>query len=226
MNRLEATINELASFFQIPPPRYVLGSLQTAGSEAVMDASTYTIHFSSTSPSLAVVAHEMAHATHVYYGIACKTPVCEAFASIFEEYWLKRKGMGGRSHPVFSCSNCRYPVFSTGGLGKCLRCKSTYSMMGEGMHFICSYCRAPVKVEGIHAVCRCGYVYRKIHGKPEIPAKKIVGTTLTTALGSAILASTIYGKFPPKTREEVSSVVGAFTAGGFVALLVSLMAIE
>ncbi|MEM1522263.1 MAG: hypothetical protein QXU69_04515 [Thermofilaceae archaeon] len=62
-----------------------------------------------------VVAHEVAHHSHVRYGIPCRTSECEAFANMFEELWIRMKR--GRGH-IHSCPSCGYPIVTA----KCLRC--------------------------------------------------------------------------------------------------------
>ncbi|MEM2339428.1 MAG: hypothetical protein QXW83_04425 [Nitrososphaerales archaeon] len=68
------------------------------------------------------------------------------------------------------------------------------------------------------------YEYQDTQGVKEIDIWRVIGMALATALGGAILNGAIYGRVPPKTREEYAQILGAFTASGFVGLLAGLIA--
>jgi len=77
---------------------------------------------------LRVVAHEMAHHIHSHYGVPCTVPEAEAFASLFEEAWVRAKRRG-LSYPVSKC-RCGFPLYPVGEVVRCPRCRASYRAYG------------------------------------------------------------------------------------------------
>jgi len=72
-----------------------------------------------------VVAHEMAHHIHVYYGVPCSVPEAETFASMFEEAWVRARRRG-YSYPVTSCRVCGFPLYPVSETVVCPKCRNVY----------------------------------------------------------------------------------------------------
>lgn len=122
MSDVEQLITQLSNIFNIPPPRYILGSPLAGNHEAVFDTATYTIHFKSNNPHPRVVIHEVAHAAHTYYNVPLSRSEAEAFARTFERVWYEGHGQ------LTKCQVCGYPLplAYEGNEITCPRCKTTY----------------------------------------------------------------------------------------------------
>jgi len=139
-------VKEICDFFRIPPPPIVF---ERDGLGRFEDGVIYLSPDLSGDLLYAVAAHEAAHASHVYYGIPCPTPECEAYAEMFEKVWLAKHR--GQSIRYSRCVRCGYPVLLN--YGGCLRC---------GGMLKCSRCGGVVYTYGDKAVCsRCGATYVK-----------------------------------------------------------------
>ena len=115
------TASEVSKFFGIPIPKVIFSPIGTYG--IYYDG---TIVLSTNIPMEkveGVVAHEVAHASHHYFGIPCHTHECEAFASVFEDYWTRRKRL-------LKCSKCSYPLLPRSSLFLCLKCSTAYAKRG------------------------------------------------------------------------------------------------
>lgn len=116
------TAQEIANKFNVPLPRIVIGNYPTG------EYTNGTIHIPADLPpdiTLRMIAHEMAHHIHSYYGVPCNVPEAETFASMFEDAWVKMK-KGGYSYPVMPCQVCGFKLFMYGNHIICPKCKSTY----------------------------------------------------------------------------------------------------
>jgi hypothetical protein len=67
----------------------------------------------------------MAHHIHVTFGVPCSVPEAEAFASMFEEAWVRAKRRG-YSYPVTPCRICGFPLYPVSDTVVCPKCKSVY----------------------------------------------------------------------------------------------------
>lgn len=113
---------EIASKFNIPLPRIVVGNYPTA---EYVDG---VIHLPANLPPdflTRVVAHEMAHHIHSYFGVPCNVPEAETFASMFEEAWVRMK-QHGYNYPTMSCHVCGFKLFMYSNRVTCPKCKATY----------------------------------------------------------------------------------------------------
>ncbi|MEM2163689.1 MAG: hypothetical protein QXR62_04615 [Candidatus Bathyarchaeia archaeon] len=180
--------SELSSFFKTPPPRIVF--LDTPNPGYYEDGTIYLSTKLTPENLERVLAHEYAHHSHVYYGIPCRTPECEAYARMFEELWMRMKRR--QKAQIYSCPSCGYPLLFYSNTAKCLRCHEIYKL------------------------------YRVKQYRMQGDIAPIIAKAILTGLGGALLTSIIYGKFPPKTREEMGALVGATVASSFVGLLASL----
>lgn len=147
---------EVCSFFNMPLPHIIITpNLSTLGE--CVDTTVYLkSNVALSKPE--VVAHELAHYSHVYYGIPCRTPECETYARIFEEVWKASRGRGGLQQYKHSCTVCGYPLLQT----KCLKCSTDYSYNGESMK--CIVCGRTIYTSGSPRVIRCpacGAVYER-----------------------------------------------------------------
>jgi len=113
----------------VPIPRIVFGNYPTAEYVAGVIHLPYNL-----SPELALrmTAHEMAHHIHSYFGVPCTTPEAEAFASMFEEAWVKMK-MHGYQYPVMSCQVCGFKLFMYSNRVTCPKCGSVYRRSSPGL---------------------------------------------------------------------------------------------
>jgi len=95
LKSVEEVIAEVSSIFRIPPPRYDY-DLSECGSFTVacFDPLTYTIHLPSPSVDPGVVAHEVGHAAHSYYGIEAGSEEYETFAQFTEQLYKAWKTQG------------------------------------------------------------------------------------------------------------------------------------
>jgi rubrerythrin len=82
----------------------------------------------------------------------------------------------------------------------------------------CRVCGTPMFMyDG--AVCpTCGTTYKYVSG-----AGPVIIAAIGAGLASAVLASMIYGKFPPRGKDEIGQFAGNFLASSFVSLLAGLV---
>jgi len=163
--------DEICKFFNIPIPKIVIKEDIPSLGECV-DTTVYL------KPGVArsrpeVVAHEIAHVSHVYYGIPCRTPECEAYAIIFENVW---KASRGRSLKRVSCPTCGYPLMFQSRVAKCLKCGKTYLYNGGIMQ--CVVCGRPLETGPSVIRCSCGAVYRKAYRYPGSLTDFLLGTVI------------------------------------------------
>jgi len=122
MSLVYSTAQEIASKFNVPLPKIVIGNYPTG---EYVDG---TIHLPANLPpqvAVRIVAHEMAHHIHSYFGVPCSVPEAEVFASMFEEAWVRMKERG-YNYPVMPCRVCGFKLFMYGNRIVCPKCKSTY----------------------------------------------------------------------------------------------------
>lgn len=223
-------VKEIADFFKIPAPAVVIDpSLDVEG---IFLPDSYTIIFKRPNPSPAVVAHEVAHAAHSYYGVKGSRSELESFARVFEGIWIS---MPREFAYGLYCPSCFRPFLLEfyGYQGKAIKCLNCYSEWrpGEMARFSCQICGATVSASGKHAVCpKCGTEYEAY----EYPATmdELVPAAFGAAMLTAILGVAISGAYPA-TKEEVARpenvkkyvgmAVGLFAAAGFSGLLAAYL---
>jgi len=208
---------EVCEFFRMPIPQIIITSdIPSLG--MCIDTTVYL------KPGIVkskpeVLIHELAHVSHNYYGIPCRTPECEAFAILFEKLWEASRT--GQRISAYYCPVCGYPLLQP----KCLKCGHEY-LYNSGTKLRCEVCGRELPTGPNIVRCSCGAVYAKKYRHPQeiTVSKRMIGVGLGTALGGALLGAAIYGKLPPKDKKEAAEVLGAFTASGFVGLLAALIA--
>jgi len=111
---------EIASKFNVPLPKIILGDFSRPEYE------NGVIRLPRNLPREMlerVIAHEMAHHIHVYYGVPITVPEAEIFASVFEEAWTRMKqGLSTAKCPV-----CGFPLVLYGKTIQCPRCKGSFN---------------------------------------------------------------------------------------------------
>ena len=116
---VEAIVDEISRMFRVPKPRIIWGSqarYYNGTIELPRDAD----------PKLLVrmVAHEMAHHIHAYYGVPVTVEEAEAFARAFEEAWVRSRGY---NYPFIPCMcGYRIPVTPNDTRAVCPRCGTVY----------------------------------------------------------------------------------------------------
>jgi hypothetical protein len=114
---------EIASRFDVPVPQIIVGLSPKA---QYVDGHIYLPSGLSPQSIVRIMAHEMAHHIHSYYGVPCNTREAEVFASMFEEAWVKMKKYG-YSYPVMPCQICGYRLLMYGERVTCPKCGSVYA---------------------------------------------------------------------------------------------------
>jgi hypothetical protein len=126
LERASRVVSELSRKLNVPPPRVVVGRFKRPFYAAG------TIYLPEDLPLEVVdrvVAHEFAHHLHEYFNVPVNTPRAEAFASIFEEIYVRMKEMG-YNYPVFTC-RCGFRLLAYEGLVECPRCGRVYEVTYE-----------------------------------------------------------------------------------------------
>jgi hypothetical protein len=91
MEKALDTVRRISQRLNIPPPRVVL----TKGGEPYYENGTIYLP-ENLSPDMIerVVAHEMAHHYHMYFGVMPSVETAEKFASMFEEVYVRARERG------------------------------------------------------------------------------------------------------------------------------------
>jgi len=147
---------EICEFFNMPLPEIVITPNISSLGECVGTTVYLKPNVSFSKPE--VVAHELAHYSHIYYGIPCRTDECETYAKIFEEVWKASRGRGGLMRYKHNCPVCGYPILQS----KCLKCGTDYSYNGEGK-MRCVICGSEIRTGPEVVKCPvCGAVYERV----------------------------------------------------------------
>ncbi len=105
----------------VPPPRVVFTD---DGNPFYVDGTVYMPRSLPREMVERVVAHEMAHHLHEFFGVPCRTRDCEMFASMFEEVWVKMRERGF-NYPTIACK-CGFRMLGYPGVVRCPRCGRLY----------------------------------------------------------------------------------------------------
>jgi hypothetical protein len=124
--RVSTIVNQMAQTFGTSVPEFRLGEEMPNGVLAFYTTEDRVLHFGDTRPF--VVAHESAHHVHTYFNIPCSREVCEKFARMLEEWYVRSSAgyaaakpeiEGFARHDYSFCGNCSvyYQVGGGGGGG-------------------------------------------------------------------------------------------------------------
>lgn len=115
-------VRDISSRLGVPPPRVAL----TLGGEPLYSGGTIYLPVDLPEDAVVrVVAHEMAHHLHEYFGVPVSTRQAEEFARTFEEVYARiRKGY---KYPVLVCTGCGFRMFAYSDRVRCPRCGREYS---------------------------------------------------------------------------------------------------
>jgi hypothetical protein len=116
-------VDELSRKLGIPPPKIVVGRFNNP---FYLNGTIYLPEDLQSEMIERVVAHEFAHHMHEYFGVPVNTPKAEAFASTFEEIYVRMRERGF-NYPVFTCS-CGYRLIAHEGTVECPRCGRVYEV--------------------------------------------------------------------------------------------------
>lgn len=184
-------ITELSSVFRIPAPDYDYDPSLCGGAIACFDPSGYRIHFSMQNPDPGVVAHEVGHAAHSYYGIQAGTHEYETFAQFTEQLyrgWKQSLKYGNGVTPqameprLLGCGVChRYSVPNIYPYTRCVSCGQGYS-----------YTSDTTTTSGSTTSTGC---------QPNIPLALFLGTV------GGIAVSALGGFIPVHNREDVDRTI-------------------
>jgi hypothetical protein len=168
------TAQEIASKFGVPLPRVEVGNYPTG------EYIAGTIHLPyNLSPEMVVrmVAHEMAHHIHSYFGVPCTTPEAEVFASMFEEAWIKMK-RHGYNYPVMPCKVCGYKLFLYSNRVVCPKCGSVYTYRYPDPGLGKAIALAILSATGTYVLTEYLMKYPQLRQKP-----LLAGTLASAAIG-------------------------------------------
>ena len=150
---IEEYLKQMSSFFNVPEPKVVLSDIPFPGAYV---RGTGTIYIRRGLPEelmVRVLTHEFAHYVLDYFGVGVPEEEEEAYARVFEEFWL-------RANPEvvpYTCPNDGFKVLFYGGRGRCYVCGAEYS--AEGV-MVCEVCGELLPAGPEVVVCPvCGATY-------------------------------------------------------------------
>jgi len=183
---IDQTIYELATTFNVPPPRVVIEELPPG----VLGITSQDGSIMKISPRIKdvkmlkeTVAHEFWHYLLIKKGVGASRKEHEISAGVFEQLWAKIKE--GYYAKLYTCPRCGF----LSPLEECVNCG--YKQTEETNVLLCQCCGSLIKSHGNTAYCKnCGCEYTLSNDVSGFIAGFFIGVFVTalatTALGRRI----------------------------------------